>query len=120
MYRPGVSTREGRAPARPEDFRQIRGRDALVASAPPSVATSATLPSRTPPNLGRHNKIRLDVTGIRATQFLKSSVPSCLRVLRVDRPEAWSRLPAPRADGGAGTSRAGPTGHAGTLRLGRA
>ena len=34
MYRPGVSTWEGRAPARPEGFRQIRGRDALVASAP--------------------------------------------------------------------------------------
>ena len=41
-----------------------------------------------------------------ATQFLKSSVPSCLRVLRVNRPEARDRPTAPRAEGGAGTLRA--------------
>ena len=36
------------------------------------------------------------------------SVPPCLRPLRVNRPEA-SRTP--RAEGGAGTSHAGPDGH---------
>ena len=32
------------------------------------------------------------------TQFLKSSVPLCLRALRVDRPEARSRPTAPRGE----------------------
>ena len=41
-----------------------------------------------------------------ATKFLKSSVPLCLRVLRVNRPEARGRPTASRAEGGAGTSRA--------------
>ena len=40
----------------------------------------------------------LHVTEMCAAQFLKSSVPSCLRALRVDRPEARDRLPAPRAE----------------------
>ena len=39
----------------------------------------------------------LNVTEMCAAQFLKSSVPLCLRALRVDRTEARSRLPAPRA-----------------------
>ena len=33
-----------------------------------------------------------------AAQFLKSSVPLCLRALRVNWPEARDRLPAPRAE----------------------
>ena len=40
----------------------------------------------------------LHVTEMCAAQFLKFSVPSCLRALRVDRPEARDRLPAPRAE----------------------
>ena len=54
---------------------------------------------RDPPvDLGRHNKIRRDVTGMRVTQFLKFSVPSCLRALRVDRPEARSQQVATLPD----------------------
>ena len=59
---------------------------------------SAPLPSRTPPNLDWHNGIRRNVTEMCVTQFLKSSVPSCLRVLRVNRPEARGRPAAPRAE----------------------
>ena len=50
-----------------------------------------------PPYLDQHSKIRRDVTEMRVTQFLKSSVPSCLRVLRVNRPEAQGRPTASRA-----------------------
>ena len=82
------STREGRA---------CRGRTPS-ASVLPSDATSASLPFRTPPSLVQHNEIRRNVAEMCASQFLKSSVPLCLRALRVNRPEARGRLPAPRAE----------------------
>ena len=68
------------------------------ASVPPSDATSASLPFRTPPSLGQHNETRRNVAEMCAAQFLNSSVPSCLRALRVDRPEARSRPTASRAE----------------------
>ena len=40
----------------------------------------------------------LHVTEMCVTQFLKSSVPLCLRALRVDRPEARGCPTAPRAE----------------------
>ena len=83
-----MDTREGRAC-------RVRTPSASV---PPSDATSASLPFRTPPSLGQHNEIRRDFTEMCVTQFLKSSVPLCLRALRVDRPEAQGCLPAPRAE----------------------
>ena len=57
------------------------------------------------------NKIRWNGAEMRAVPFLKSSVPSCLRALRVDRPEAWAAPTASRAgppDGRARPSRIAP------------
>ena len=82
------STREGCA---------CRGRTPS-ASVPPSDATSASLPFRTPPSLVQHNEIRRNVAEMCAIRFLKSSVSSCLRALRVDRPEARGCPTASRAE----------------------
>ena len=82
------STREGRA---------CRGRTPS-ASVPPSDATSASLPFRTPPSLVQHNETSRNVAEMCVTQILKSSVPLYLRALRVDRPEARSRPTASRAE----------------------
>ena len=71
------STREGRAPARPEGFWWTCGRAALVAAAP-----------RRRPSPHRTRQAR-------PSRFV---FPPCPRALRVDRPEARGCPTAPRAE----------------------